>query len=124
MKSLKNKVALITGASQGIGESIALNLAVQGCSLALVARNEEKLNRVAKKCEAAGAPKVTTIGADLTDISNLKTIVDQAVKKLGKLNILVNNAGIYQGGNISECDILKWDKAIDLNFKSIVHLTH
>ncbi len=124
MTSLKNKVALITGASQGIGESIALNLSAHGCSVALVARNEARLAEVAKKCEIAGAANVMTISADLTDLENLESIVTQTVEKLGKLNILINNAGVYQGGNISECNILKWDNAIDLNFKSIVHLTH
>jgi 3-oxoacyl-[acyl-carrier protein] reductase len=95
---LKGKVALITGASQGIGKAIALTLAEEGCNLAICARRKEALDSSAKEIRAKGV-EVLAIQSDVTKPEDNKNFVSQAVKKFGRIDILVNNAG---HGNASD----------------------
>ena len=89
---LKGKVALITGASQGIGKAITLTLAEEGCNLAICARREEALNASAEEIRAKGV-EVLAIRSDVSKLEDNKNFVSQAVEKLGRIDILVNNAG-------------------------------
>lgn len=100
MPDLKEKVALITGASSGIGESTALHFASLGSWLALTARNVERLEKVAEACRAKGIPheKVLVVPGDVSVESDVAAVVDKAVKHFGKIDILVNNAGITMAG--------------------------
>lgn len=100
MPDLKEKVALITGASSGIGESTALHFASLGSWLALTARNVERLEKVAEACRAQGIPheKVLVVPGDVSVESDVAAVVDKAVKHFGKIDILVNNAGITMAG--------------------------
>jgi 3-oxoacyl-[acyl-carrier protein] reductase len=95
---LKRKVALITGASQGIGKSIALTLAEEGCNLAICARRKEALDSSAKEIKAKGV-EVLAIQSDVTKLEDNKNFVSQAAEKFGRIDILVNNAG---HGNASD----------------------
>jgi 3-oxoacyl-[acyl-carrier protein] reductase len=95
---LKGKVALITGASQGIGKTIALTLAEEGCNLAICARRKEALDSSAKEIKAKGV-EVLAIQSDVTKLEDNKNFVSQAAKKFGRIDILVNNAGY---GNASD----------------------
>jgi len=95
---LKGKVALITGASQGIGKAIALTLAEEGCNLAICARRKEALDSSAKEIRAKGV-EVLAIQSDVTKPEDNKNFVSQAAKKFGRIDILVNNAG---HGNASD----------------------
>jgi len=95
---LKGKVALITGASQGIGKAIALTLAEEGCNLAICARRKEVLDSSAKEISAKGA-QVLAVRSDVTKLEDNKNFVSQAAKKFGRIDILVNNAGY---GNASD----------------------
>jgi len=95
---LKGKVALITGASQGIGKAIALTLAEEGCNLAICARGKEALDSSAKEIRAKGV-EVLAIQSDVTKPEDNKNFVSQAAKKFGRIDILVNNAG---HGNASD----------------------
>jgi len=95
---LKGKVALITGASQGIGKAIALTLAEEGCNLAICARRKEALDSSAKEIRAKGV-EVLAIQSDVTKPEDNKNFVSQAAKKFGRIDILVNNAGY---GNASD----------------------
>lgn len=95
---LKGKVALITGASQGIGKAIALTLAEEGCNLAICARRKEALDSSAKEIRAKGV-EVLAIQSDVTKPEDNKNFVSQAAEKLGRIDILVNNAG---HGNASD----------------------
>lgn len=120
---LNKKTALITGASQGIGRAIALNLASEKIDLALVGRNEAKLKEVAYECEKLGA-KVKTYAFDLTEIEKIPSLLEKIKMDFKALNILVNNAGTYAKGNPFESDLKKWDYALDLNFRAVYHLTN
>ncbi len=93
---LKNKVAIVTGASDGIGREIALKLAKEGVSLALVARNEEKLKEVKKESEESGSPKVEIYPCDLRNKDDIKISAEKIISDFGNVNVLINNAGIWQ----------------------------
>lgn len=100
MYDMKTKVALITGASSGIGESTALHFASLGCYLALTARNLERLEKVAEACRAKGIPKekVIVVPGDVSVEEDVAAVVDKTMKHFGKIDIVVNNAGIVNRG--------------------------
>ena len=120
---LNNKVALITGASQGIGRAIALNLASEKIDLALVGRNEAKLKAVADECMKFGV-NVKIYPLDLADTAKIPLLIEKVKNDFNGLSILVNNAGTYANGNPFESNLKDWDYALDLNFKAVYHLTN
>jgi NADP-dependent 3-hydroxy acid dehydrogenase YdfG len=120
---LDNKVALITGASQGIGRAIALNLASEKINLALVGRNESKLKAVADECIKFGV-KVKIYPLDLADVSKIPSLIESVKADFNSLSVLINNAGTYTNGNPFESNLKDWDYALDLNFKAVYHLTN
>lgn len=91
MGKLDGKVAIITGASSGIGEGTSIAFAKEGANLVIVGRNKERLNNTADKCKAAGA-EVLPVICDVTKEDQLANLVQQAIEKLGRIDILVNNA--------------------------------
>ncbi|XP_063891969.1 glucose 1-dehydrogenase-like [Helicoverpa armigera] len=118
--SFQNKVVIVTGSSSGIGAAIAIKFAEEGAKVALVGRNQEKLNNVAKKC---GKPLVLV--ADVTKEEDAKRIVDETVKVFGKLDVLVNNAGIGGGCPITADNAIEiFDKVMNTNLRAPVYLTH
>jgi len=117
---LKGTVAIITGASRGIGAAVAMALSQAGVRVALTARSEDSLAQTAKACVEGSA---LCIPADLSDMAITKTVVDETLKKFGRIDFLINNAGMYEGGNIAEADLEKWDRALDLNVRALMHLT-
>ncbi|XP_049871971.1 glucose 1-dehydrogenase 2-like [Pectinophora gossypiella] len=122
--SLTNKVAIVTGGSSGIGAAIAVKFVTEGAKVAIVARNEKKLAEVAKKCEINGSQPLLII-ADVTKENDAQRIIETTLKKFGKLNILVNNAGIGRSGSILDKNYLViFDEVIATNLRSIVYLTH
>lgn len=120
---LDKKTALITGASQGIGRAIALNLASEKIDLALVGRNESKLKEVAYECEKLGA-RVKVYPFDLAEVKKIPLLIEKVKVDFKALHILVNNAGTYTKGNPFESDLKEWDYALDLNFRAVYHLTN
>jgi ribitol 2-dehydrogenase len=110
-QSLAGKVALVTGASSGIGRVLALALAAEGCRLALVARSRDRLEAVA--AETGGEPLV--IAADLTDPAAVEAAAAQTLDQFGPIDILLANAGLYVPGNVAEGDADKWDELLAVN---------
>jgi ribitol 2-dehydrogenase len=110
-QSLTEKVALITGASSGIGRVLALALAAEGCRLALVARSRERLEAVAT--ELGGAPLV--ISADLTQPAAVEAAAARTLDHFGRVDILLANAGLYVPGEVAEGDADKWDELLAVN---------
>ena len=112
---LNGKSAIVTGASRGIGEAMALALAEAGADIALVGRSD--LEPVQKKIEALGR-RAVCVNADLAKMDAIGTVMDAALKAFGKVDILVNNAGIVRRADILEFSEKDWDDVIDLNLKS------
>src|ERR1700681_5110732 len=120
MFSLKDRVALVTGASQGIGRATALALARAGARVAAAARNTEKLAGVVAEIAAAGGEAIA-IPMDVADAEQVKAGFKQAIEKFGKLDILVNNAAITRDGLAARMKADDWDAVIRTNL-TVAHL--
>ncbi|XP_022108868.1 uncharacterized protein LOC110989069 isoform X2 [Acanthaster planci] len=126
MSSLKGKVALVTGASSGIGAETARYLASLGCHLSLTGRNESNLKTVSEECQQNGLPadKILLIIADLGKEEDVKKVADKTIEYFGGLDVLVNNAGIVIPGSIETVTVEQFDKTFDVNVRAPLQLTH
>jgi len=122
---LSGKVALITGASSGIGAATAILFSKLGANLSLTGRNVENLQSTANACIQAepGQKKPLLIPADLTNESELASLVQKTIDEFGKLDILVNNAGVLEMGNIENTTLDQYDRVMNVNVRSIYQLT-
>lgn len=111
MKRLDKKVAVITGANQGIGKAIARAFAVEGARLALCARNAEKLEQTATELRQAGA-EVFSQPLDVSNEAAVDRFFDAVLAKFGRVDILVNNAGAFDGGRLDELSLEAWNTVI------------
>ncbi|PIA51032.1 hypothetical protein AQUCO_01100092v1 [Aquilegia coerulea] len=124
MEDLTGKVILITGASSGIGEHLAYEYAQKGARLALVARREKKLQEVAEKARKFGSPDAIIICGDVSKSNDCKRFVDETVNHFGRLDHLVNNAGIISAFYFEETkDISSSIPLMDVNFWGAVYPT-
>src|SRR6185437_6796046 len=112
--TLAGRVALVTGASQGIGRACALKLAQSGATLALAARSQEKLQEVAAEIAAAGGT-ATSFLLDVSDEEQIKATFKAAITQLGKIDILVNNAGITRDQLVMRMKRADWDAVLNTN---------
>ena len=115
--SLSQRVAFITGASQGIGRTCAVRLAKEGASVALAARNQEKLNEVVGEITAAGG-KAAAFHLDVADEEQIKAVIKAAIAQFGKIDILVNNAGITRDQLVMRMKRADWDSVLQTNLTS------
>ena len=117
---LDGTVALITGASSGIGEATARVLAEHGATVVVVARRKDRLERLAAEIEKGGR-RALVIEADVTEQAQAAAAVERAVAELGRLDILVNNAGVMLLGPIAEAPLEEWERMVDLNVKGVLY---
>jgi NADP-dependent 3-hydroxy acid dehydrogenase YdfG len=122
-QSLTGTVALVTGASSGIGEATALALAEEGAAVALVARRRDRLEALAEQIEAAGGQPLV-IETDVTDEEQARRAVETTVAELGRLDTLVNNAGVMLLGPIVGAPIEEWQRMVHLNLLGLLYCTH
>ena len=122
MESLQGHVALVTGASQGIGRACGIELAKAGATVVLAARNEEKLNAVVAEIEAAGG-KAVAYPLDVASEEAIKAAVKQITTEIGKIDILVNNAGITRDGLLLRMKRSDWDEVLTTNLTAAFLLT-
>lgn len=120
---LRGTVALVTGASSGIGEAIARGLAEQGASVALLARRRDRLEDLADKIRAAGGTAFVA-GTDITDQRQAADAVERAVAELGRLDTLVNNAGFMGVGPVADSPIEEWQRMLEVNVEGLLYVTH
>jgi NADP-dependent 3-hydroxy acid dehydrogenase YdfG len=116
--NLEGTVALVTGASSGIGEATARALAAQGATVALAARRKDRLDALA--AELGGF----AVEADVTDREQAINAVESTVSALGRLDIVINNAGVMLLGGIVDAPVEEWDRMIDLNLKGLLYVAH
>jgi 3-oxoacyl-[acyl-carrier protein] reductase len=115
--SLAGRVALVTGASQGIGRACALKLAAAGATVAVAARNQAKLNELVTEITSAGG-KAAAFALDVSDEEQIKATVKTAVAQFGKIDILVNNAGITRDQLVMRMKRADWDAVLQTNLTS------
>ncbi len=116
---LNNKVALVTGASRGIGRAIAIDLAKNGASVAVnYAGNEAKANEVVDEIKASGGQAIA-IKADVSNSDDVQQMIKDVIKEFGQLDILVNNAGITRDNLLMRMKDTEWDEVIDTNLKGV-----
>jgi meso-butanediol dehydrogenase/(S,S)-butanediol dehydrogenase/diacetyl reductase len=109
---LKSKVALITGGGTGIGEAIAKRFVEEGAKICITGRRQEMLDKVA---QSLSTDSVVTCSGDVTDFKDIEKMVNTTIKFGGKLDVLVNNAGIDPGGTVVDLDLELWKEVIDIN---------
>lgn len=121
--SLVGAVAIVTGASSGIGHATALALAHQGASVGLIARRQDRLEALAAQIEATGGAALTA-PADITDRAQAEAAVQKVVARFGRVDILVNNAGLMLLGPIVGANPEEWDRMIAINQRGLLYMTH
>jgi len=120
---LNGTVALVTGASSGIGEATARELARRGAAVALGARRKQRLDALAAEIEQAGG-RALAIEADVTDPAQVARLVFRTVEELGRLDTVINNAGVMLLGPIEDAPIDEWDRMIALNLQGLLYVAH
>jgi 3-oxoacyl-[acyl-carrier protein] reductase len=115
-KRLVEKVAIVTGASRGLGQAISLGLAEEGATVVLAARNLAKLKEVAEQVKALGA-KAEVVITDLADERAIKNVVEVTGEKCGRLDILVNNAGVTHSAKLEDTTTSDWDRVLAVNVR-------
>jgi NADP-dependent 3-hydroxy acid dehydrogenase YdfG len=118
--NIEGKVVVITGASTGLGEAAARLLSEQGATVVLGARRGDLLQALAAELTAAGG-KALAVETDVADYAQVKRLVDTAVKTFGRIDVMINNAGLRTRVPLEELDISEWDKMIDVNIKGVLH---
>src|SRR5271170_193121 len=121
-KFLTDKVALVTGASRGLGKAIALALAAEGASIAAVARSEEALKDTLEAVRAAGAT-AEPFALDVSDSAAAEAVVEKVAARFGHVDVLVNNAGVTRDGLLMRMTAEAWDAVINTNLKGAFNLT-
>jgi NADP-dependent 3-hydroxy acid dehydrogenase YdfG len=120
---LADRVVAITGASSGIGEATALALAAAGAKVALAARRADRLEEIVARIEAAGGEAVA-LPTDIADEAQANTFVRAAAERFGRLDALVNNAGVMQLGPIDGAPTEEWRRMVDVNVFGVLYCTH
>ncbi len=116
---LQGKVAIVTGASSGMGKDIAFHYAQEGATVLAVARRADRLNQLVEETKDFDG-KIVAFSADLSDKNSIEAMIDEAIKEFGKLDILVNNAGIMDDmAAIGDASEEMYDKVMNLNVKSM-----
>jgi NADP-dependent 3-hydroxy acid dehydrogenase YdfG len=122
-EGLQSKVCVVTGASSGIGEATARRLGQAGATVALIARRGDRLEALAKEIEKDGG-KALPITADITEEDQARAAIEKSQSELGRLDVLVNNAGVMLLGPIQGADTSEWRRMIDINVMGLLYCTY
>ncbi len=119
-EGIEGKVVLITGASSGLGEETARHLASRGATVALAARRKDRLDGLVREITRTGG-QATAYKLDVTDKEQVRTVVDQIVAEFGRLDVVINNAGLMPIRPMAEANTDEWDAMIDINVKGVLY---
>ena len=120
--NLNNKIAIVTGASQGIGKIIAFELAKSGAHVACISRNKKAIESIVEEITINGG-KASSFPCDISDSDTLSEIITEIIKENSRIDILVNNAGITKDSLLMRMSIEQWDDVINTNLKGAFHCT-
>ncbi|MDT3447000.1 MULTISPECIES: SDR family NAD(P)-dependent oxidoreductase [unclassified Pseudofrankia] len=120
---LTGTIAIVTGASSGIGEATARRLASEGAIVAVLARRKDRLDTLVTEIQTAGGAALA-VAADITDRAQAEQAVKTVVDQLGRLDILVNNAGLMLLGSVVGADVEEWERMIAINQKGLLYVTN
>ena len=118
--NIEGKVVVITGASSGLGEAAARHLAEQGATVVLGARRADRINELAVQINAAGG-KALALQTDVTDPEQVQALVDAAVAQFGRIDVMLNNAGLMPHSPLDRREIDDWNREIDVNIKGVLY---
>jgi len=121
--ALEGTVALVTGASSGIGEATARGLAAHGAAVAVVARRKDRLDALVSELESDGG-RALALEADITERDQAVAAVERTAEELGRLDILVNNAGVMLLGPAADAPIEEWERMVALNVTGLLYAAH
>ena len=117
--NIEGKVVVITGASSGLGEAAARALAQQGAQLALGARRVERLQSLTN--ELGGRAKALAVATDVTRRDQVEGLVDEAIKAYGRIDVMINNAGLMPHSLLERLKVDEWDRMVDVNIKGVLY---
>lgn len=118
--NIEGKVVIITGASSGLGEAAAHHLADKGASLALAARRTERIEGLAEKITNNGG-EALAVTTDVTEHEQVQALVDDAVEAFGRVDVMLNNAGLMPLSPLERLNVNEWDQMIDVNVKGVLY---
>ena len=118
--NIKGKVVIITGGSSGLGENTARHLASRGAKVVIAARRKEKLEAIADDIRKDGG-EALVVETDVTKRDDLKNLIELSKKEYGKIDVLINNAGLMAIAPLAEDKVEEWDKMIDINVKGVLY---
>jgi NADP-dependent 3-hydroxy acid dehydrogenase YdfG len=121
--SLQGRVCVVTGASSGIGEATALRLAKAGAAVAVAARRSDRLDELVKRISAEGGSAVA-VPTDVADEEQARALIDRTKTELGRVDVLVNNAGVMLLGPVEGADTTDWRRMVDINLLGLLYCTH
>src|SRR6267142_2398025 len=117
---IKDKIVVITGASSGLGEATARRLSAAGAKIVLGARRTKHLDALAGELTGNGGSAIA-ITTDVTDREQVKALVDAAVRTYGRVDVMINNAGLMPQSPLERLKIEEWDRTIDVNIKGVLY---
>ena len=120
MSDVQDKVVLVTGASSGIGEAVARELSAAGAKVVIGARRVERLEALKGELEAAGG-QALAVGLDVTSRESVQAFVDAARAEFGRVDVIVNNAGVMPLSPLAALKVDEWDQMIDVNIRGVLH---
>ena len=119
-KNIEGKVVVITGASSGLGEATARHLSAQGATVVLGARRADRIQSLADELTSSGG-KALAIPTDVTHYDQVKRLVDAAVQTFGRIDVMINNAGLMPHSPLERLKIDDWNRTIDVNIKGVLY---
>jgi NADP-dependent 3-hydroxy acid dehydrogenase YdfG len=119
-EGIKDKIVVITGASSGLGAATARLLSARGASVVLGARRQDRIQALARELTASGG-KAIAMMTDVTDRARVKKLVDAAVREYGRVDVMINNAGLMPQAPLERLKIDEWERTIDVNLKGVLY---
>lgn len=120
MSEIQNKVVIVTGASSGLGEATALRLAKSGAKLMLAARREDRLKELVAIIAKSGATATYKV-TDVTDFAQVEALAKETLSTYGRIDVLINNAGLMPLSPLDQVKVEEWDQMIDVNIKGVLY---